>query len=238
MTTYSLSAQGQARLRRRSLGLVGGIGVAAILLAAWVSLSRGQGNWTTFAISLLVVVGFLGLGAWIGFRLQRGMLESLRIELADDYIAWRQARAGEVRLRREEVRALRESAAGLQVLTADRYRSILVPRALDASDYAAVRDRLAAWAPLEPGGSVARAWEWGLAVVAGLGAFAVYLSPSPWLVLVAGLVVLAFYVFVGRPQQRAAGTDPVMRRLHTFVMAMVLLYAAFRVCLLFGWLGG
>lgn len=234
MTTYSLSSHAMARVRRRSVQLIGTIGLAVLAFMAGRILLRGQGDWVAFAISALVVIGLMALGGMFGFRLQRQSLESLRIELGEDYIARRQVRLGEVRLRRDEVRALRETAAGLQVLSADKYRSILVPRALDANDYQAVKARLMGWGPLEPARSPGRAWEWALAAVVALGVFVVYFSESPWLVLGAGLAVLAYYLFVGRAQLHAGGIDPAVRRLYTLGMILMLLSAALRVWLLFG----
>jgi len=167
---------------------------------------------------------------------QKEIWSSVEIRMDDGAIGRSQIRVPEVLIRREEVTAVRETGQGLVVKTADRYRSLFVPRHLEPADYAEIREDLATWVPIEIGGG-----ERGKALAfLGLliaGFVVMGFSRNPGLVVAVAFGLIAIYVWTAWRAYRQKGVDPAFRKQAVFVLVFVILFAAARLAFLFGFLG-
>ncbi|HEX3529954.1 MAG TPA: hypothetical protein VH988_23070 [Thermoanaerobaculia bacterium] len=125
----------------------------------------------------------------------------------DGAVGRSQIRVPEVLIRREEVTAIRETGQGMVVKTADRYRSLLIPRLLDPADYAEIREDLATWVPIESGGGE-RGKSLALMVLL-IGGFVVMgFSHDRGLVAAVALCLIAVYVWTAWRAYRQQGMEP------------------------------
>jgi hypothetical protein len=194
MKTYTLSPDRLAEYRHRQLLRSGGVvGMVLVAVVGMGMLGLG-GGWVVLVPLALVTLGGVALSTRVALRQQQRTWESLRIELGEDEVAFRQEGAPEMRLRREEVTALHETGGGVLVRTEIKFRALIIPNDLDPADYEEIKATLSTWAPLQGETPAARVRSSGvsLALLVGLGI--IVLSGSLGLVVVASLAMCGYYV--------------------------------------------
>lgn len=162
---------------------------------------------TAWLITGPILLVVLASGVKKAIDQQKEIWSSVEIRMDDEAIGHSQIRVPEVLIRREEVTAIRETGQGLVVKTADRFRSLLIPRLLDPADYAEIREDLATWVPIESGGGErGKAIAFMALLIAGFAVMA--FSHNPGLVAVVALGLIAIYVWSTRRVYRQKGMDP------------------------------
>jgi hypothetical protein len=217
----------------RSGIIISGVVCAAVL---WMSFRQTDTSPIVWLITGPILLVVLVNGVRKAIAQQKEIWSSVEIRMDDGAVGRSQIRVPEILIRREEVTAVRETGQGMVVKTADRYRSLLIPRLLDPADYAEIREDLATWVPIESGGGERGK---GLAFMGLLIAgFAVMgFSHNPGLVAAVAFGLIAIYVWSVWRVYRQKGMDPAFRKQAVFVLVFVILFAAARLAFLFGFLG-
>jgi hypothetical protein len=235
VTTYTISPDGIATMRRRVLQRL------IILIVVCMLLAVGLLAWRTATPlpTLLLSAGlFTALVTPIVLRGNvRNVLaiaRSIQIEVGDGYVARSQLRVPQLRLNREEVTALEELPSGLVLRTADPHRSLCVPAELDPADYAAVRAHVADWAPVSGADPARRRRSLIYLVVLAIAMLVAFFSTSLWLTLGSAAFVAAALIYEDRVLGRTAGVDPRYRRQLRLVGLILLAIIALKLCLLTG----
>ncbi len=238
MQTYTLSPQGILKLRRRLLQRTAVIFSVILVVAGAGILSQFRGEWSEivslpFAALILIVV--LRIGFSRSAKQAQETWESINVEMGDDYIARRQIRIPELRIRRAEITSIQETGDGLRITTADKFHSLIVPIALDEPDYQAIKTTLSAWMPIQPVNpavSRARNLAAGLLILAGYGIILV--SMSPWLILIVALAMLGYYGYVFWFLKHHQGVDPRFRRSFVSGIVFLIFITSFKLWVLLG----
>lgn len=235
MKTYSLSHANYLKYRRRFMPLFGIIAVLLVGVLIIAVSSRSQFNWFCILPMTLFFLGVVGFSAYRAFKQQREVWESIRIVIGDDYIARQQLRIPEIRIAREEITALREINQGICVYTADKFRSLVIPTELERSDYEEIKNALAAWMSIQPKARNTNARNGALSIVLFIGFAIIFLSWSAWLVLIVGLGMMGYYVYIFSLLQRDKGVDPQFRRNTAITLGFLAFIFVMKLCVLLGW---
>jgi len=237
MRTYRLPPRGFPAFRRtliRNGVIVGGVVCAVAFFVAFRQMTDASP--IVWLIVPLLLLAALANGMRKAISQQKEIWSSIEIRMDDGAVGRSQIRVPEILIRREEVTTVRESGQGMVVKTADRYRSLVVPRHLDPADYAEIREDLATWVPIESGGGE-RGKSLGLMVLL-IGGFVVMgFSRDRGLVAAVALGLIAIYVWSAWLAYRQEGMDPVLRKRVFLGLVFVILFAAVRLAFLFGFLG-
>ena len=132
-----------ARTRRRFATTL--VATAAVVVAVWAAALRPQGSgWGTLAFSLALLLALAAFSMKRRMRRLHARWDSFEIALEERAVARQVSGFAPVRIAREDVEAIGETAEGL-VLRGRGGALLLVPRDIDG--YARVREALAGWAP-------------------------------------------------------------------------------------------
>lgn len=235
MRTYRLPPSGFPAFRRtliRSGLIVSGLAVSVALWAVWHQ--TGGDNLTVVLLSVPLLAVAMGIGIRKAIHQQKEIWSSVEIRMDDGAIGRSQLRIPEVLLRREEVTAVIESSQGLTVKSADRFRSLLIPRLLDPRDYAEIREDLATWVPIETAKSGEKWKAWAFLILLAGGFLVMFFSRNRLLVATVALGLLAVYTWSAWRAYHQEGVDPKTRKTHLLFLVLILLFAAGRLAVLFG----
>jgi hypothetical protein len=234
MKTYSLNRSVFSKVRRRTTWLLGlGVllgGTAAfwpLFVKAWREPEIRIVAMIPIVCGVPIGVGIVALLTNLGAKQQQMVWEAFQIELGEDYIALRQLRVPEVRIRREEVTQLQENIGGLRLFTSDRNRSIWIPEAVE--DYPDLKKVLSSWAPFHPKPRYAQLSNLALWIGSLLGLMIILVSSNPWLVLLIGICLVGFYSFFYWSYRHQVSMDPQTKRILLIGVVMILLVSGFRL---------
>jgi hypothetical protein len=241
MKTYRFSSFGLKKLRRRFLqkaGLLTALVMGGLFLVFSYQSQQAQAGSYWFMVALLFLIGGnLVIGFARSLKKQEAALKAIRLVVDDEFVALQQADTPEVRIARAEVTALKETSAGLCVLTADPLRSLLIPSVLDEADLQEIKASLATWMPIQAESPANRRKSrvFSAAVVVFiLAAFAVlFFSLSVWLVFIAGASLLAYWGYSIWTFSRVQGVSAAYRRNLVVVFVLSFLIWIAKLCLLF-----
>jgi len=227
MKSYSISSQALAKLRMRYVRGSGSFFAVVFCIAMAIVVWNSPDN-RPISIIATIIVGamFIPFSIWRGLKQNKAILESVRIEVGDDYIARSQVRIPQLRINRQEITAVDELSAGLCIRTNNKTRALAIPNALDEDDYKEIRDVLASWATIRPQPKSSKTQNlliFFLLVIA-IGIF--IFSTSLWLVLVSSLFLIASFGYYYWVLRQAQGVDPRTRRGMLIVLLVLLLMAA------------
>ncbi len=244
MKIYKLSAQAFLAVKRRILilnvivGLVflGAValsiasGGARQLLEDWQNQDIGQ---TVFSYGVFVILGVVVVGVALvtgmrrALQQQRAVLDSFQIELGTNYIARQQLRVPRMSVRRMDVTELQETDACLFVRTADKSRTVGIPKTLEG--YEEVRQTLSEWAPIHPTKPRTRLLSLvtGLVTLAALGIL--FLSLNLWLVLAAGIGLVALFGYFYWQLRKSLSVDPHYRRNFLFLLGWIVFISVIKL---------
>ena len=151
MKSYSFSSQALAKLQMRYVRGLGSFFAVVFCIAAAIVVWNSPDN-RPISIIATIIVGamFIPFGIWRGLKQTKAILESVRIEVGDDYIARSQVRIPQLRINRQEITVVDEISGGLCIRTNNKTRTLAIPNALDEDDYKEIRDVLASWATIRP----------------------------------------------------------------------------------------
>jgi len=232
MKTYSLSQEFLERqrytTRRQGIGCVSLI-VLGLVVNMAIGLGRGAPWWIYLMITLIVLPASVAL-AFLPARRQRTALDSLEIELGADYVLRREQNGPKVRIQRSAVTHLQEAGGALFVCTSDKYRTVVVPVALEG--YEELRTELLTWAPIQP-----MSRRLGLGRLVGFvawvllfaGFLTMFMARVAWLFAVAGLAVAGFFAYQYLSLRLYPYINSTQKRIHLFLMVVVLLFVAYRL---------
>jgi hypothetical protein len=208
MKVYSLNPKGlhqfkQGFVLRSGLfaSIMIGLGVGAILTLTGNILADGP---TTLHLISLLVGGSLLLVVAVAIRAakirQQPVWDSIQVEMADDYIVWRQSNKPEMRIHRDEVTYLADvtdplnTTRGLLVRTKDARRWISIPDSIQ--DYEEIKTRLLSWGSLRQYTGAERFRS--TAIMVGLASCFLLsmVTQSPLLVVIIGLFALCGYALI------------------------------------------
>ncbi len=209
MKVYTYPPQQIAKMRRRLIAVgVSYLGLTYLSALGVVFLVMGVDSLAPVFValtSLAMVIISVGTGL-PGLRGMVAYWRSLRIEVAEDYVARSQSITASSRIKRADITRIEETRFGLVVRTGNRWRTLVIPAGLDGADYQAIRSILATWMPIQPRAPI----NWSgiavivIAMVISFGA--ILISTSVWLVLIVGLgLMITFGAFLWR-RLREKGT--------------------------------
>ena len=233
--TYRLSAAGLDQMRRRFVLLMSVYLALAFGVALALNLWRRPENPLVYVLATAVIIGG---GAFLvvprSLKQNEAGWQSIRLVVSDDYVERSQAGVPVLRLRRAEVVALEASGAGLLLRTADPYRTLLIPRALDAADFAAIQQQLSQWQPITSTAGRTTLVNTVVTVIALAGLGTLMVSNTLWLVGVAGVVTISLYAYLLWQTRRTVGVDPRFKRTMQTALVVPILLTAMKVCVLAG----
>jgi hypothetical protein len=236
--TYTIDPANRARLARAlalRLGLAFGAVILVVIAVAVFFLSRVSSVDPLYAalvmgavVVVMAVIVVLRLVKQV--REYRRGLETVRIEVGHQAIVRHQEGVPDLRIARGDVVALRESEAGVLVMTKDSARFLWLPAHLGS--YADARERLAAWMPIMPlpPRPVARWLPVAAAIGTGLCLLAALLATQWWQVLLAGIISIGVYLYFYRQIRMArAGGDRKFRRTYDGVLMFLVIVVIMKV---------
>jgi hypothetical protein len=198
-----------------------------------VFIYNAKDNWPFGLPGIAIFIAFLWFFAYRSIKQQQAIWESIKIEVGDDYIARQQIRIPQIRINRGEVTAVWEVGNGLCILTADKFRSLSIPKELDSPDYEEIKSALSTWANIQPKSRGAQIKNTALTIMLLIGIGIIFLSTSAWLVLAAGLAVIPYSTFFFLQLPRHKGIDPKLRRTWIIGFGLLLLITGSRLYFLF-----
>jgi len=207
----------------RSVRGMGAFLTVVICIAAALVIWYSPDNKPISIISMIIFGALLiPFSIWRGLQQNKAILESVRIEVGDDYIARSQVRIPQLRIDRQEITAVDELGAGLCIRTNNKTRTLSIPNTLDEDDYKEIRAVLASWVTIRPQPKSSKTQNLLIFFLLMIAFTVFFLSTSFWLVLVSGLLLIAYFGYYYWVLRQAQGVDPRTRR-GTLIALLVLL---------------
>ena len=153
MKVYTYPPQQIAKMRRRLITVgIAYLGLTYLSALGVVFLVLGVDTITPLFVAI-TSFGMIAISGGTGLQGLRGMeayWRSLRIEVAEDYVARSQSITASSRIKRADITRIEETRFGLVVRTGNRWRTLVIPAGLDLADYQAIRSILATCMPIQP----------------------------------------------------------------------------------------
>lgn len=240
MTSYSLSPQAFNKRRNKLvLQSAGGfpllIAAEAVLVYSYAGLSSQF--WSILAPSVLLGAGVIAVGAYRTLTRQKKIWQTLRVVLGRNYVAIKQEGGGEMRVRRDEVSAIQQTANGLLISTHSQPSALLIPAELEPAALDEITSALEAWSPIQPAPPRRRftiSRNVFLTAV-WLAAAITLLAPSLWLIwaaLLALVILSGFWAFWLWRQPH--GSNAVATRNSLVAIGLLLAIAAIKALAVIG----
>lgn len=198
-------------LRRTTLRLVFLTGLG-LVFSSWLlinmlsSAGRLKDLWYLVPFSIITVaISFLYAGRLVRTQIQTN-LQSLWIEVGDDYIRKGRGPNMTMNLRRDEVTRIQEWHKGLLISSGINSTSIFVPVEVGNEAYVELRSTLASWGEIEAtAAQTSKARRIVIAAMMIIAFLITFLSWSPWLTLLACLIITGLYLRAWWIQKRIGG---------------------------------
>jgi hypothetical protein len=245
MKTYSIDPLQRSKLvRALELRLTATFGAVFVVVVFIAVLLLPRADVANPWLSVLAMGGaIVVLAALIGYRLLRQVrayeraLKMLQFDLADDHIMRRQPLAGQphavdLRIPRADVTSLKETEAGLLILTRDPNLFMWLPAQL--GNFAEARAALATWKRIQttPPSQASRntsliSTAWGISTALCLGVL--LFARDPWQIAAAGLAALAIYLYVFRLLRSQIRGDMRFRRMFSGILIFLIVVVAIKL---------
>ncbi len=241
VTSYSLSQEALKKRRNKLvLQTVGGlpllIAVEAVIVYSYAGLSSQF--WSFLSLSALLSIAIIALGTYRSISHQSKIWQTLRVVMGRNYVAVKLEGGGEMRVRRDQVCAIQETATGLTLSTLEKPTALLIPVELEPAAYSEIRTALGTWCAIEPGPrrrriTVSRNMFLSAVWLAGM---IILLAPAVWLIWAAILFMVGLCGFWGYwLLHHSKGSDPASTRNSVAAIGVLLLISATKA---FAVLGG
>ena len=149
MQTYTTSEASFAKIRRdiiiRMTLFSGTIFGLIIGWEVWQNRSNGEENLLALLLFVIIIITTSCFSIARIVSQQKKIWNSIRINLASDYISRQQIRVPEVKIYRSETTAIEEYKTGILIKTADKGRAIAIPIQLEQADYLEIEETLTNW---------------------------------------------------------------------------------------------
>jgi hypothetical protein len=177
-----------------------------LLINALSSAGLLKDLWYLIPLSIIAtVIPLLYAGRLARTRMQAN-LQSLWIEVDDDCIRKGRSSSLIMNLRRDEVTKIQESHKGLLVSSSTNSTSIFIPVEMGNDAYVELRSTLASWGEIETTTTqTSKAQRIVIVAAMIIALLTIFLSWSPWLTLLACLVITGLYLRAWWIQKRIGG---------------------------------
>ena len=234
LRTYALSPAALRRILMRTFWRFQIIVTLSFLAFGLFLASGGQPiNWLAAGPVVFVIALAYFFIIFYNYRQQMRLLYSVRIELDNSSIIYRQAGMAPHRVMRGAILGVHEMKEGLLIETDDARLNLFVPFGLSRDGDTDVRRALAAWSQFEPlrrtyptGG-----WWWvggGVAAAIAILLFANRL----WLVAGLGVILFAYGSYLENRLQRSINASPGMVRMVTMAFTFLIFVVVMKSCFL------
>ncbi len=181
----------------------------------------------SFGIFVVLFPLFVAFSIRRLLRQQRALWESIQVELGGNFVSRSQVRIPRLIIQRAEITEIQETNNGLCVRTANRSRSLAIPKSLEGYDE--IKNTLAQWAPLR---HIQQRERWTsiatlISLVLGFGVL--FFVWNFWIVLVVGVALIAFYVYFYWQLLHTEGVDPKFRRNMLFGVGFIVFIFIMRI---------
>lgn len=189
-------------------------------------------NWNTALPLVLVIALAYFLIIFYSYRSQMRLLYSVRVELDNSSVLYRQLGEEPVRIMRADITAVRERKDGFLIETVDPGETLLLPRGLSNDGDQVLRAVLDAWVGVDSSAMVQTKQERGLFFAGlGLGLLVLLFANSLWSILPLGIALTGYGVYVERRLTRQKDTPPGLVRSYntgfSFLLFMILMKSCF-----------
>lgn len=185
--------------------------------------------------TLVFVVLVGGLFAFLlrrQYNNQKKLLESVEVEVGDDYIGRQQLRVPQVRLQRQEIVYAENLGNVLGLFTNDKLRTLAIPKTIDG--YEKIRDTLQSWnIPLKPMTAQTKVRTLVILIGSMVGAGILFFVTNFWLVMVAWIAMVALYGYFYWLLRSSQGVDPKYLRNNLFVFLFIIFIGIVRLIALY-----
>jgi hypothetical protein len=187
--------------------------IITLSVIGWLIFGRGTSiNVIGIAILTPILLISICVNGYRIYKRQESIWKSIRIDVGEYSISRNQLNLPEIRISRKNVTQIKETNQGLMISTANKFRSLVVPNALDQADYDEIKNTLSAWTPIQAK-SKSENTKIILLLFILLGGFGVVLfSKVVWLVLIVSVMMLAIYGYYYWLLSKDKGTDPGLKR--------------------------
>ena len=195
MSTFKLTAEGIIATKRIMLKIFIPVMLLAItggLLIGTLSMDNPQIDWVFLGIFIPLIAGFIIYIIVRSMKNMTNMLESLTIEIEEDYITKSQLNFPDVIIARDQITKIYETHKGDIAIKADSHKIIAISRYIENRER--VKELLTAFAPIEQEKSKGLLYLILLlaAMFGLLGAF--YFSENPRVILISGSLLIVSLV--------------------------------------------
>lgn len=209
MRTYTVKPEGIDPVRKRML-LFGMSFIVIVLAGVWLIMPDVSP--VGFGAAVLFVIIFVGFGFRRGVQRLVETWPTYTLTVGDDYILKQQSHYPDIRINRDEVKAIRKVFTGeIAVKTRDWKKFIVIPPSLIGIEE--VEAVLNQWTPIKPVPRAKAIFQYSAGIFIVLIFFAVgrsYLrggSPDPAVITIVVLAILVANVFLMRTMKRIPNLD-------------------------------
>jgi hypothetical protein len=236
--TYRFAPEGFETVRKR-LTLIQNITFVGVLgLIIGIDFKDGDQDWLRGSLLSLLphVFAFTFVGAFLIYSFRRAIEKqrenwlAYELVVGEDFVIRRMPGLSEMKIRRDEVTAIRQNAQGLSLETSSRQQTLGVPSTLE--EFEEVRAQLSEWMPPT---EVRRAtWKHSLNLVywviaVELGLFLVFfLSTKSWLAVSSGATLFGGLIWSLISVERSVQLAPKMKRT-MWIILLPLMAIGFRI---------
>ena len=182
-------------------------------------------------ITALIALAYF-LVIFFNYRQQMRMLYSMRIELDNSSISYRQLGQDPVRVMRADVVAACEQKNGLLVETVDPRVALFIPNGLANDGDQDVRATLDAWVGIEKRvkGELTEGW----LLLVGLGGSIIILlfANTLWVIIPLGVVLIGYGMFTERRLAHQPGSSPAQMRSYNMAFSFLLFLILMKSCMI------
>ena len=183
------------------------------------------------AVGLIALAYFFIL--FLNYRQQLRILYSVRYEIDNSSITYRQHGQEPLRVMRADITAVQERNDGLWIETVSGSSNLLVPCGLARDGDDLVRRTLSSWTGLDPAQGYPRS-PVATVVLIGLGGAILVLlfANNLWLILLFGLAILAYGLYTERRLVRTSDAAPGTVRMYNLAFSFLIFVIIMKSCIL------